>query len=750
MRLLLNCAPEDKKFKGAFAKIIGGEHQVLITSDKKDQTSLMELAARPEVRADAILCNNPDTLKNLVPGSGNPSDWRGSILRFSVPVLCINPLAHLHTTDTGSWLLKQDLLKLSLIHKPAQKLTYKVIESANQLEQTFNLHRAGQFLVIDIETTKTNLISMIGFCFFDGDKFYTYVVPLRITYWEDEDEYEQVIAFLRKYLSETDIPKCFHNGAYDCYHLLRYNIAVRNYIFDTEYLWYCWFAELNKSLAFISSILLYDTYYWKEEGEENEHEQWKYNAKDCFYTARCLIQLLQHMPDWAKRNYSIKFPEVFSAINVKFFGFLVDEDIHSDLSTEAAAQIEQAKKALCIMADEPDFNPGSWQQVSKLLYDILGAKKPPRRGRGGSKAGTDETTLKKVALQHPLIERFVDYILSYRGEVKAKGTYYDAPLLKGRLKFAQNIDGTTTGRHSSNKLPMYVPNPTGLKKDEQNYGTQIQNQPIYMRKCLRADPGFRLGEVDKKQSEARYTAYLSEEQELINALEDGLDFYIISTKKFFGIDLDPKDPTLKDKGSLRQITKKIIHGTNYLMGAETFIDAFILEIGFQELRNAQEMLGMTKISLKEFAAYLLGLYHKAYPKVPKWWTATKLELIKTNRIITPDGWTRLFFGDAKKDHKVLRDAVAHQPQHMSVASINRIMFKLLQLQFESGGEYILMAQVHDSIMFQAKEEKFDYYMAKTIEIMNTTDEINGRTLRVPLEASCGTHWKPMEEWKKAA
>lgn len=750
MKLLLNCTTDDRMHKASLAGIVRGDHNIVLTSKAMDQTELLALANRPEVKADAILCNNPETLRQLVPGTGNPSDWRGSILRFSVPVLCIAPLHHIHSVAHGAWLLRHDLQKLKCISLPAQKLQWKALESFDELRNTFSLHRTTSlFLVIDIETTKQNTIDCIGFTFFDG-KFHNYIVPFESEDYGDDTEYARVIQFLREYLEGTDMPKCFHNGAYDNYYLLRYGIACQNYILDTEYLWYCWYSELNKSLAFVSSMLLYDTYYWKEEGAGDKYNRWKYCAKDCWYTARCLIQIIQHAPAWVWVNYSKKFPEVYTAINVKFFGFNIDQEIHHDLKAEADADVESTKAALLTMADEPAFNPGSWQQVQRLLYDILGAKKPGRRGKSGSKAGTDETTLKKIALQHPLIERFVDNILKFRQKRKAVGTYYNAHQYHGRLKFAQNIDGTTTGRHSSNQLPLYIPNATGKKGDDANYGTQIQNIPIYMRKCLRADPGYRLGEVDKKQSEARYTAYMSEDLELIRALESGDDFYIYSAKRFFGVELDPNDPTLHEKGSLRQIVKKIIHGTNYMMGAETFIDAFIQEIGFAELRAAQAMLGMERVPLKDFAAYLLGLYHKAYPMVEKWWEGTKIELIKNNMIVTPDNWTRIFFGDVRKDHKRLRDAVAHQPQHTSVAGINRKLFPLLQMQLQSKGAYILMAQIHDSIIFQARQDVFDEYMVKTQEIMTTIESINGRSVRIPLEASHGTHWNPMEEWKDAA
>jgi len=141
MKLLLNCTTDDRKFKASLAGVVRGDHNIVLTSKAMDQTELLALAKRPEVKADAILCNNPETLRQLVPGTGNPSDWRGSILRFSVPVLCIAPLHHIHSVAHGTWLLRHDLQKLKCISLPAQKLQWRALESFDELRNTFSLHR---------------------------------------------------------------------------------------------------------------------------------------------------------------------------------------------------------------------------------------------------------------------------------------------------------------------------------------------------------------------------------------------------------------------------------------------------------------------------------------------------------------------------------------------------------------------------------------------------------------------------------
>ena len=148
MKLLFNCTKEDKAHKGELAHLLGESRSAVISSKDYDQTSLLATASLPQVRAEAILCNNPKTLKNLVPGTANPSDWRGSILRYSVPVLCISPLSHIHSIAHGEWLLRQDLHKLSCIDKPAHKLDYTVIESAKSLEAHFNLYRQQALFLI--------------------------------------------------------------------------------------------------------------------------------------------------------------------------------------------------------------------------------------------------------------------------------------------------------------------------------------------------------------------------------------------------------------------------------------------------------------------------------------------------------------------------------------------------------------------------------------------------------------------------
>jgi DNA polymerase I-like protein with 3'-5' exonuclease and polymerase domains len=236
-------------------------------------------------------------------------------------------------------------------------------------------------------------------------------------------------------------------------------------------------------------------------------------------------------------------------------------------------------------------------------------------------------------------------------------------------------------------------------------GTQVQNIPSYAKNILVADEGYTLIEFDNSQSEARCTAYLAKETHLIAALEDKeRDFYTSLGTLFFQI---PYEQVTKDFRN--KILKKIVHGTNYMMGAATFIE----NAGTQNLITGAAPLGLKitlsktpksdEISLKAFATSLLESYHKPFPRVREWYKEIQTDIATTKMLRSPLGWTRYFFGDITKDHNMLRGAVAHAPQNLSVQILNIGLWKIWQLVKASQGKIRFKAQIHDSIFLQVHD-----------------------------------------------
>jgi len=529
-----------------------------------------------------------------------------------------------------------------------------------------------------------------------------------------------------------------HNGMYDATHLLRYHAEPVYYTLDTMAFAHAQFAELPKDLAFCCSYELYDYIQWKDDSEEASKKKdirkyWGYNAKDTWYTARLCIAQLRNMPAYARRNFANKFKLVYPALYCNFEGFHINQAKRAELREESSQTLAKSLDLLRRMFADPNFNPGSWQQVQRYMYDILGAKNPKI---GKSKSGTDEKNLLAVAEQHPLLARFVTEILDYRGAQKAIGTYYDFLQYNGRLLYALNPFGTETERMACSSSSLWC-------------GTQVQNIPGYAKGMLQADEGFELVECDNSQSEARCTAYCAQELSLIAALENAeKDFYRQLGTLFFSIPYEEVTTFFRNK-----VLKRIVHGTNYMMGAKTFIE----NIGIQVLYETAEKLGIKIVpmprknnpmekTLKGFASELLEAYHVPFPRVKLWYKEIYHEILTAGRLTSPLGHVRIFFGDISKDHNMLRGAVAHQPQNLSVEILNIGLWKIYkELVLPSKGAFRLKAQIHDSILAQYKIGQRDYYIPKMKELMNNKVRIHNRLLGIPVDAKYGKVWAEQDE-----
>jgi len=762
MKALVNYTARDKAYLPILAFYLKQKGiQAVSTSLGLQIGELLQKAKK--AGCDVILLCNEETLRNCAPGTRPTLDaYRGSRLNFSVPTLVLSPLEHTHTVTYGKWLLEKDLDKLARIHESIQPFAFEVLDHPHKFHKALMTLKACSLISYDIETDLLNdaddkeddpeLIikggdSIITCCSWTGLKtdgsLVTYVLPLvsfREDFWITNEEYADAI-YLMQQVNALPVPKVMQNGTYDSIHSIRYHAEPRNWILDTMAMAHCEYAELPQTLDFIASYQLYDYIYWKDDADQAKKQKdikkyWAYNAKDSWYTMRIAIQQIKTMPAYARKNYKEQFPLVYPAIYCAFEGVLIDNEKRKELRAEAQIQLEKALGLLRTMFADPNFNPGSWQQVEKYIYKVFGAKRPKI---GKSKSCTDEKNLKAVAEQHPLLAKLTHEILSYRGAQKAIGTYYDFAQLNSRLLYSLDPFGTESDRMACRASSLWV-------------GTQVHNIPKYAKPMLIADPGCELVEIDNKQSEARCTAYLAQEEALIAALEDTLkDFYKVLGTLFFQIPYEEVSDFFRNK-----VLKKIVHGTNYMMGGGTFTE----NIGIKILYETAAILGLVlvpiprrnhpeELTIKQFATKLLEAYHGPFPRVRIWYKEVFGEIQATGRLVSPLGHTRRFFGDIGKNHNILRGAVAHGPQNLSVAILNKGMMRVYkELVIPSKGAFRLKAQIHDSIFAQYQISMRDYFIPKLAICLDNPITVHGRTLRIPTDVKYGQNWRVMQEYKE--
>lgn len=718
-----------------------------------------------------LICHTP-TLANYV-DDPNPTltNWRGSRIDSRIRALVIDSLANIYATATGEFLLKKDLAKLRQIALPRARFNYTPLNCTSKFDKFMEQAKKSILIGADIETNQwmrkqrskkvpcydeetldaaglgDTWITVVSFSLLMPDlSIENYVLPLingMIDYWQCDNEYAMAITLLREVM-DLPQPKCFHNGLYDTFHLARYHVWCRNWCIDTMGLSHSWYSELSKDLGFLCSWTLPDAYYWKYLADKehkmksgSQESYWEYAAKDTWGMVRSLVYLLKEMPAWATDvNYARAFPMVYPCLYSAFEGIKINNETRRRLLAEAEADLEVAKAELQVMAADPDYNPGSHKQTSELLYDILGASKPPR-SKSASATGAKERTA--VAQQHPLLALYVDRLNTYQNKSKAISTYFQFIQMNGRLLWSLDPFGTETGRFASRSSTAWV-------------GTQIQNQPYYAKEMYEPDEGYILFELDYSKAEAECTAHLSQCVPLITALADKTrDFYKQLGVLFFQMEYDSVTTDFRNK-----VLKKIQHGTNYMMGANTFIDN-LEDIGV--MYYAAKLLGKTitanpraanELTMQQFANELLASYHIPFPEVKQWWGKLREEVARTGMLTSPSGHRRIFFGDISKNHSVWRSAVAHQPQNTSVENLNAGYHRAYQFasNLEDRSAIRLKTQIHDSIFGQVRIERAAELLPQLIELVVARQTIHGRNMVINVDCEVShTNWKDKIAWE---
>jgi len=137
-------------------------------------------------------------------------------------------------------------------------------------------------------------------------------------------------------------------------------------------------------------------------------------------------------------------------------------------------------------------------------------------------------------------------------------------------------------------------------------------------------------------------------------------------------------------------------------------------------------------------------YFSAFPVIgqanhgldlPNWHNLVRKNLLNTNTITTLLGRRRRFFG-RPSDDETIRAAIAYEPQSLTADEIDTGLLRLFR-----SNRVQLLAQVHDSILFQFPEEREDEIVPWATSLLKVIIPLaKGREFFVPVEAKTGWNW----------
>jgi len=659
-----------------------------------------------EVDPYLIVALGNEALKALT-GETGIMDFRGSVLHAAIAgkiykvIPVIHPAMLLRIWEYAA-ISELDFHKIKYESTfPEIRLKsrdFVVVKDLPTLYHNLKYLGSKEYLSFDIETVN-NHVDCVGFA---GEDSFAVVVPISKNsqnLWSSEDEL--IVWQELKNLLENDQKKIAQNASFDMT-ILYYDagIEVQNLWMDTMNAFHCVYSELPKNLGFITSLYT-DIPYYKNQIKVN---RWRYNAMDAMATYEVAMAIEQELKDEGLLEFYHNYINdlIVPYMKTSRIGLRVDLEKRERVAEETERLVAEMEKALSAAVGH-EINVMSHKQIKELLYNDIGL--PPATNRKTGKTTVDAKALEVYARKHPSL--LFDFILSIRTKRKLLSQYLRMPVDDdGRIRTSINIAGTETGRVSSSATVFGT-------------GGNLQNFPKgACRETVLPSEGCVFIQADLSQAEARLVAAFAQESNMQEIFDSGKDFYKVYASLRYDVSYDEVTK------SQRTMAKRLVHATNYRMGAKTFAD----HVGISQSQ----------------AKYELEQYFKHFPNLQRWFDKVENELKKQRYHSNPFGRKRRFFGRWSEHLKA--EAVNDYPQgtvgDLMHHAFLKLYYGLPQTFSDTTPTPRVVLQVHDSLLVECKDDPIvaDAVSKYVVECMTIPINIEGRIVTIPVDVKVGKNW----------
>lgn len=540
-------------------------------------------------------------------------------------------------------------------------------------------------------------------------------------YWTSEGfaVYIDETAYFSKKPTDEDLRKVFDNDILkigyeektDYLKLKAKDIKAKNIMFDLTIAAYL--LNPTKSSYRLDDLILEELNVFIEdkkqeeqitfEGFSNEDEN-KIKENICKYAQYIYMCKEKYEAKLREKNeydlfHDVEMPLMRVLAEMEYTGVLVDEEMLKSYSVSLNKKVDELTKEIWSLA-EVEFNINSTKQLGEILFEKL---KLPVIKKTKSGYSTDSEVLEKLIMEHPIIEK----VLEYRLMSKLKATYVDGmiglinPKTKRiHAKFNQTV--TATGRISCTE-----PN--------------LQNIPIRtelgreLRKVFIAKEGCVLLDADYSQVELRVLAHISGDDTMINAFNSGVDIHSVTASQVFNVPLE--EVTKQMRSEAKAVNFGIVYG----------ISDYGLAVNIKTSRK----------KAKEY----IEKYFEKYPKIKEYMDSS-IALCKENGYVETLWGRRRYVPEIKSNNFNVRQfgerVAMNAPIQGTAADIIKVAMVNIQNELETKNlKSKLILQVHDELVIETNEEEFEE--VKELLVRNMQNVID---MKVPLraDANFGKTW----------
>lgn len=415
-------------------------------------------------------------------------------------------------------------------------------------------------------------------------------------------------------------------------------------------------------------------------------------------------------------NRLIGFGQADNLGNVKSNFFGLDSNFKRDFPNYTEEQLVELEDMLYESSGK--FNISSPKQKIELLFDIMEldpvkynriTEKQKEKGKKQGQESVDADALQELfnktkikvigdILKYAKVKKFSEYVESYKELLKES--------LDGRIHTNYNQCVAVTGRLSSSK-----PNLQTIPKRDKEKAKVV-------RRAFIAKDGYTFVEADFSQIEFRIWGHCSQDEKLLELLENGFDIHYQIASRILG---KPIDKVTEEE---RSNIKSVVYGMMY--GMSNF--SLSKELGLEEYEVNR----------------LVNGFFTMFPRAANWMQENIAQMERLGYVANFLGRRRRAL-DIYSKKKEMKESAQRQSRNFPLQSgsadlIYKVMIRIYRTLLEYDSKLIL--QIHDSLVFEVKDEILPIILPIIKDVMENTVKL---LCKIPVGMEMGKNLSEMSK-----
>jgi len=590
---------------------------------------------------------------------------------------------------------------------------YKLLDQPDQQKELAEKLNLAESFCFDTESTGLDAMTaeLVGMSF-SITPFEAYYVPVSA----NREEAQATVDLFKPALENKSVQKIGQNLKYDLLILARYNVRVAGPLFDTMLAHYLIDPDTRHNMDLLAETYLKYTPVsiteligakGKNQGNMRDVELEKikeYAGEDADITLQLkeVFQPLLSSTETLKLAEEVEFPLVYVLAEIEKNGVKIDEQTLRQFSVDIESEVSKLESTIYEKAGVV-FNIASPKQLGEVLFDKLQLDPKAKKTKTGQYK-TGEDVLLALANKSDIVKD----ILDYRQLQKLKSTYVDAlPSLvnpaTGLIHTSYNQAVAATGRLSSTNPNL------------QNIPIRTERGREVRKAFIPRQAGWTLLSADYSQIELRLIAELSQDENMLDAFQQGLDIHRATAARVYGVELE--EVTSDMRRNAKAVNFGIIYG--------------------QSAFGLSQSLGIPR---KEAAA-IIDQYFAQYTGIRKY-MGDIIEFAKERGYVETLLKRRRYLRDINSANMTVRGFAERNainaPIQGSAADLIKIAMINIQKDIEEQGlAGKMIMQVHDELVFDVPEHEVEQFKEIIANRMKNAMKLN---VPIEIEIGQGSNW----------